>query len=118
MNAQQRDALELANQVRISNGVLKKEIQKAPPAQSRKQAAEVVKTATREDFAGRIPVITLLRSINRAGDARAYRWIADAGIVQSRKVGALSPRQRVALAALLLEDAERITTTKGANHGN
>jgi len=108
LDAQRTQALEKANRVRLQNSRLKKDLRDAPPTQSRRMAAFIIEATQEPDPSARIPVVTLLRSINRAGDSRAYRWLGTARIAQSRRLGNLSLRQREALAALLIEDAQNL----------
>lgn len=97
---QRTDALVRANEVRIANAALRRELSGMSHEQGCRRVAELL-----EDPTGPVltfPVGRLLTSITRVGEDGMVRYLRTAEIFSTTKrVGALTVRQRTRLAVLL-----------------
>lgn len=100
MNAQAREALDLANETRFRHAALKDEIGEMELRDAEKRVAKIVIDQPAE-YAS-MKVIDLLRSIPFCGIKKASRIL---GTVPSHtRIGALNERQRVAIARTLVRE--------------
>ncbi len=100
---QHMQALRRANEVRLARAELKRRV-----AAGEVNAAEVILECPWE--AESMPVADLLTSQRRWGATRCRRLLAGVPITETKAIGALTDRQRLALAQVLREQA-------GASHG-
>jgi hypothetical protein len=91
---QRVDALARANRVRHARAELKRRV-----ADGHVSAAEVILLHPWE--VGSMPVADLLMSQRRWGAMRCRRMLAAVGLQESKPIGSMTERQRVALAARL-----------------
>ncbi len=96
-------ALEHANRVRLARAVMKREV-----ASGELSASEVILTCPWQ--ASSMDISDLLMSQKRWGRARCRRLLLSIGVPENKKIGTLTERQRLALAAGL--------TTKGMAPSN
>jgi hypothetical protein len=95
---QHLQALRRANEVRLARAELKRRV-----AAGEVSAAEVILECPWE--AGSMPVADLLTSQRRWGATRCRRLLAGIPITETKAIGALTDRQRLALAQVLREQA-------------
>ncbi len=100
---QHMQALRRANEVRLARAELKRRV-----AAGEVNAAEVILECPWE--AESMPVADLLTSQRRWGATRCRRLLAGVPITETKAIGALTDRQRLALAQVLREQA-------GESHG-
>jgi len=99
-------ALGEANRIRIRRASLMRWMYGQSDAQSHEKAAELI---TEPDAAlHSMLVLELLRRVRRVGPAHAERMLACADVSLTCTVGALTPRQRAGLAALLRLRADQL----------
>ncbi len=91
-------ALRRANEVRLARAELKRRV-----AAGEVSAADVILASPWE--AGSMPVADLLTSQRRWGATRCRRLLAGIPITETKAIGALTERQRLALAQVLREQA-------------
>jgi hypothetical protein len=91
---QHMQALELANRVRLARATLKRRVGAGDLA-----AAEVIVTCPWE--AETMPIMDLLMSQRRWGRTRCRKFLTSIQMSETKRVGALTDRQRRTLAALL-----------------
>jgi hypothetical protein len=87
-------ALEQANRVRLARAELKRQV-----ATERTTAAEVVLGCPWQ--AASMELSDLLMSQRRWGRARCRRLLLSLGLPENKQIGTLTPRQRMALVAVL-----------------
>ena len=87
-------ALEHANRVRLARAALKREV-----AAGELSASEVILTCPWQ--ADSMDISDLLMSQKRWGRARCRRVLLSIGVPENKKIGTLTERQRLALAAVL-----------------
>jgi hypothetical protein len=105
-------ALRRANEVRLARAELKRRV-----AAGEVSAAEVILGCPWE--AGSMPVADLLTSQRRWGATRCRRLLAGIPITETKAIGALTDRQRLALAQVLREQApERPDPARGRRAGH
>ncbi len=105
-------ALRRANEVRLARAELKRRV-----AAGEVSAAEVILGCPWE--AGSMPVADLLTSQRRWGATRCRRLLAGIPITETKAIGALTDRQRLALALVLREQApERPDPAPGRRAGH
>jgi len=99
---QHMQALQRANEVRLARAELKRRV-----AAGEVSAAEVILECPWE--AESMPVADLLTSQRRWGTTRCRRLLAGIPITETKAIGALTERQRLALAEVLREQADAST---------
>lgn len=99
-------ALTEANRVRQRRASLRRWIHGQSPAQSHDRAAEFVLEP--DPALHSMLVLDFLALIQRVGPAQAERMLSSADIAASRTLGALTARQRAALAAVLRLRADQL----------
>lgn len=87
-------ALEHANKVRLARARMKRRV-----ADGELSAAEVVDSCPWEAYS--MPISSLLTSQKRWGQERSRRILVSIGVTENKPVGALTERQRIALADAL-----------------
>ena len=87
-------ALEHANRVRLARASMKREV-----AGGQLAAAEVILSCPWQ--ASTMEISDLLMSQKRWGGARCRRLLLSIGVPENKKIGTLTERQRLALAAVL-----------------
>jgi hypothetical protein len=87
-------ALEHANRVRLARAAMKREV-----AAGELSAAEVILSCPWQ--ANSMEISDLLMSQKRWGRARCRRLLLSIGVPENKKIGTLTERQRLALAAVL-----------------
>jgi hypothetical protein len=92
-------ALERANRVRLARAALKRRV-----GAGEVEAAEVILSCPWE--AESMSVSELLTSQKRWGGTRCRRFVRSIGLAETKKIGSLTERQRLTLAALLTSKAE------------
>jgi len=100
-------ALAEANRVRLRRASLIRWMQGQSPAESHQKAAELILEP--DPALHSMLVVKLLKRVWRVGPAEAERMLTCADIAPPRTVGALTPRQRAGLAALLRLRADQIS---------
>jgi len=95
---QHLQALEHANRVRLARAEMKRQV-----AEGDLSAADIVLSCPWP--ARSMPISTLLTSQKRWGSARCRRILVSIGVAENKPVGALTERQRNALAAALRSKA-------------
>lgn len=99
---QRLDALTLANKIRMDNARLRRQLAALTPHQGSVYVASLLLEPSGPIAS--FPIGRLLTSVNRIGERLMCQLLREAGIFSTTKrVGALSPRQRNALAELLQE---------------
>ena len=91
---QHLQALEIANRVRLARAELKRRV-----ARDEIKVADVILTCPWEVES--MTVFDLLTSQRRWGSTRARKFLSTLPLSETKKIGALTHRQRVTLAALL-----------------
>ena len=87
-------ALQRANRVRLARAAMKRRV-----AAQEESVAQIVLTAPWE--AESMSILELLMSQRRWGRTRSRRILLGLGIPENKRIGTLTDRQRVALAAVL-----------------
>jgi len=100
---QRVDALARANRVRQARAALKRRI-----ADGQVSAAEVILFHPSE--ADGMPVADVLTSQRHWGDTRCRRLLVGVGLNESKPIGAMTERQRLALAARLSASTSSLRT--------
>jgi hypothetical protein len=100
---QRVDALARANRVRIARAALKRRI-----ADGHVSAAQVILLHPSE--AEGMPVADVLTSQRHWGDTRCRRLLVGVGLKESKPIGSMTERQRLALAARLSAGATSVRT--------
>jgi hypothetical protein len=101
-------ALGEANRVRLRRASLMRWIYGQSSAQSHDRAAELIVEPDAALYS--MFVLDLLGRVRQVGPAQAERMVACADISPTCTVGALTPRQRAGLAALLRLRAEQLSS--------
>lgn len=102
---QRMSALLIANDRRVGISRYRKQIALLSYSQGRAIVCGILEQPTAPMTSARIGL--LLGSIRRVGVSKASKWIKEAGIVSAdRKVGELTDRQRMALAAAIRKGCE------------
>jgi hypothetical protein len=102
---QHMQALQRANEVRLARAELKRRV-----AAGEVSAAEGILECPWE--AESMPVADLLTSQRRWGTTRCRRLLAGVPITETKAIGALTERQRLALAEVLQEQADASTAAR------
>lgn len=92
--AQRLQALERANQVRTARAQLKRRI-----AAGELTAAEVILSSRWETES--MPIGEVLVSQRHWGEGRSRGFLARLGLLEGKTIGSMTPRQRIASAAVL-----------------
>lgn len=100
-------ALTEANRVRLRRASLMRWMHAQSPAESHERAAELILEP--DPVIHSMLVIKLLERVRRVGPTQAERMLTCADIAPARTVGALTPRQRAGLAALLRLRADQLS---------
>ena len=108
---QHLQALEHANRVRLARAAMKREVAAGDLA-----AAEVVLTCPWQ--AASMEISDLLMSQKRWGRARCRRLLLSIGVPENKKIGTLTERQRVALAAVLTAKGSAPSSPQAAQKRN
>jgi hypothetical protein len=103
VSLQRRDALALANRIRMGRAALKREMRALPRAQSCRMAADLV--AEMPEIVASMLALELLRPVKGIGSDTAPRILKKCGIGLSRTLESLTTRQRQALESALRDRA-------------
>jgi hypothetical protein len=104
-------ALEHANRVRLARAAMKREV-----AAGALDAAEVILTCPWQ--ANSMEISDLLMSQKRWGRARCRRLLLSIGVPENKKIGTLTERQRLALAAVLTAKGSAPSNPQAAQKRN
>ena len=99
-------ALAQANRIRLRRASLTRWIYGQPTAQSHAKAADLILQP--DPVLHSMRVLDLLQRVRQVGPAQAEQLLQCADIAPTRTVGALTPRQRAVLAALLRLRADQL----------